>query len=98
MELSALDADAQRQLTAFLVSLDARDDAYCKQLAEKIDKPAAEFVTLEDCECRLGLSGDETETRALAARVAFPFFFPWRPSCCKQIAAFLQNSGLPFAL
>jgi len=56
-ELSALDADTQRQLTAFLVSLqDARDDAYRRKLAEKIDKPASEFSTLEDLDRRLGLS------------------------------------------
>jgi hypothetical protein len=57
-ELSALDADEQRHLTAFLVSLqDARDDAYRKKLAAKIDRPASEFATLEDLDHRLGLSG-----------------------------------------
>lgn len=55
-ELSALDADAQRQLTAFLVSLqDARDEDYRRQLGEKIDQPAAEFATLEELDRRLGL-------------------------------------------
>jgi hypothetical protein len=58
-ELSALDASAQRQLTAFLVSLqDTRDDAYRKKLEEKIDRPASEFATLEDLDRRLGLSGN----------------------------------------
>lgn len=58
-ELSALDADAQRQLTAFLVSLqDARNHTYRKKLAEKIDQPASKFVTLEDADRRLGLSDD----------------------------------------
>ena len=58
-ELSALDANAQRQLTAFLVSLqDTRDEAYRKKLAEKIDRPASEFSTLEDLDRRLGLSGN----------------------------------------
>ena len=58
-ELSALDANAQRQLTAFLVSLqDARDDGYRKKLAEKIDRPTSEFATLEDLDRRLGLSGN----------------------------------------
>ena len=58
-ELSALDANEQRQLTAFLVSLqDARDAAYRKKLAEKIDQPASEFATLEDLDRRLGLSGN----------------------------------------
>lgn len=58
-ELRALDADKQRQMTAFLVSLqDARDDAYRKKLAEKIDRPASDFATLEDLDRRLGISGD----------------------------------------
>ena len=58
-ELSALDANAQRQLTAFLVSLqDTRDEAYRKKLAEKIDRPASEFSTLEDLDRRLGLFGN----------------------------------------
>lgn len=58
-ELSALDANAQRQLTAFLVSLqDARDEGYRKKLAGKIDRPASEFATLEDLDRRLGLSGN----------------------------------------
>jgi hypothetical protein len=56
-ELSALDADAQRRLTAFLVSLqDARDTTYRQKLAEKIDRPASEFATLEELDRRLGLS------------------------------------------
>ena len=50
----------QRQLTAFLVSLqDMRDDAYRKKLAEKIGRPVSEFATLEDLDRRLGLSGHE---------------------------------------
>ena len=53
-ELSALDAKEQRQLTAFLVSIqDERDDAYRGKLAEKIDKPASEFATLEELDRRL---------------------------------------------
>lgn len=53
-ELSALGVDDQRKLTAFLVSLqDARDEAYGKKLAEKIDKPASEYATLEDLDRRL---------------------------------------------
>ena len=56
-ELSALDANEQRKLTAFLVSLqDARDNAYRKKLAKKIDQPASEFATLEDLDRRLGIS------------------------------------------
>ena len=58
-ELSALNANEQRQLTAFLVSLqDTRDAAYRQKLAEKIDQPASEFATLEDLDRRLGLSGN----------------------------------------
>jgi hypothetical protein len=57
-ELSALDANTQRQLTAFLVSLqDTRDEAYRQKLAEKIDRPASEFATLEDLDRRLGSTG-----------------------------------------
>lgn len=56
-ELSALDAGAQRQLTAFLVSLqDARDEAYRRSLAQKIDKPASQFATLEELDRRLNFS------------------------------------------
>jgi hypothetical protein len=56
-ELAALDAKEQRQLTAFLVSLeDARDAAYRRKLAEKIDRPASEFATLEELDRRLSLS------------------------------------------
>jgi hypothetical protein len=60
-ELSALDAREQRQLTAFLVSIqDERDDAYRKKLAGKIDKPASEFATLEELDRRLNLgNGDD---------------------------------------
>lgn len=58
-ELSALNGDEQRQMTAFLVSLqDSRDAAYRKKLAEKIDKPASEFATLEELDRRLNLSDD----------------------------------------
>jgi hypothetical protein len=62
-ELSALNTDEQRQLTAFLVSLqDSRDDAYRKKLAEKIDKPASEFATLEELDRRLKLSDDDKQS------------------------------------
>ena len=55
-ELSALDSKAQRQVMAFLVSLqDARGDAYRRKLAEKIDRPASEFATIEELDRRLGL-------------------------------------------
>ena len=53
-ELSALSAVEQRQLTAFLVSLqDAGDGAYRQKLSTKIDKPAPEFATLEELDRRL---------------------------------------------
>jgi len=55
-ELSALDPKAQRQVMAFLVSLqDARDEGYQQKLAEKISRPASEFATLEEMDRRLGL-------------------------------------------
>ena len=58
-ELSALGADDQRKLTAFLVSLqDARGDAYGKKLAGKIDSPASSFATLEELDRRLNPSDD----------------------------------------
>jgi hypothetical protein len=59
-ELSALGAEDQRMLTAFLVSLqDARDVTYRKKLAEKINKPASEFGTLEDLDRRLNSPDDQ---------------------------------------
>ena len=61
-ELSALNADEQRKMTAFLVSLqDARDDSYRKNLAEKIDRPASEFATLEEMDRRLNLSDNDRQ-------------------------------------
>ena len=60
-ELSALSAVEQRQLTAFLVSLqDAGDGAYRQRLSTKIDKPAPEFATLEELDRRLNLPGDDS--------------------------------------
>ena len=59
-ELSALTADDQRKMTAFLVSLqDSRDTAYKTKLAEKIDKPASDFATLEELDLRLKTSEDD---------------------------------------
>jgi hypothetical protein len=58
-ELSALSADDQRHLTAYLVSLqDAGDGAYRKTLALKIDKPTSDFATLEELDRRLDLPDD----------------------------------------
>ena len=60
-ELSALNADEQRQLMAFLISLqDSRDEAYGKKLSEKIDKPASGFATLREMDDRLGFSDDRS--------------------------------------
>jgi hypothetical protein len=48
-ELSALDPNTRRRMTAYLVSLqDAREDACRRKLAEKINRPASEFATLEE--------------------------------------------------
>ena len=58
-ELSALSTNERRHLTAFLVALqDARDAAYRKKLAAKIDQPASEFATLEELDQRLDLPMD----------------------------------------
>ena len=55
-ELAALDADTQRQMVAFLVSLqDARNNDYLGKLAAKIDRPDSEFATLEELDRRLGV-------------------------------------------
>jgi hypothetical protein len=56
-ELSALKPQEQRRAAAFLVSLeDGRDGTYAEKLAEKIDKSASEFATLDELDKRLGLS------------------------------------------
>jgi hypothetical protein len=56
-ELAALDINEQRQLTAYLVSLqDSRNDAYREKLAEKIDRPASDFATLKELDKRLGFA------------------------------------------
>jgi hypothetical protein len=53
-ELAALNTGEQRQLTAYLVSLqDSQDAAYRKKLAEKIDQPDSQFATLEEMDRRL---------------------------------------------
>ena len=61
-ELAALNPKEQRQLTAFLVSIqDERDDAYRRKLAEKIDKPSSEFATLEELDRRLNLENGDNK-------------------------------------
>jgi len=58
-ELSVLKPQEQRRAAAFLVSLeDGRDGTYAEKLAEKINKPASEFATLDEMDKRLGLSGN----------------------------------------
>ena len=55
-ELAALDANQQRLMTAFLVSLqDSKDSAYRRKLADKIDRPDSKFAPLEELDNRLGL-------------------------------------------
>jgi hypothetical protein len=59
-ELAALDADQQRLMTAFLVSLqDSRDATYRKKMAAKIDQPPSSFATLDELNERLKLPGDD---------------------------------------
>jgi hypothetical protein len=57
-ELRALTADEQRQMAAFLVSLEnARAEVYRRKVAEqKIGGPASDVALLEDLDRRLGLS------------------------------------------
>ena len=60
-ELSALKPDEQRQVVAFLLSLqDGRDEAYRKKLSKKIDNPASGFATLREMDKRLGFSDDKS--------------------------------------
>jgi hypothetical protein len=62
-ELSALNTDEQRQLTAYLVALqDERDNTYRKKLAVKIDQPADKFATLDDLDRRLNLPDDDSHS------------------------------------
>jgi hypothetical protein len=57
-ELCSLNPEEQRQLVAFLVSLeDARVTDFRKKRAEKIAPSASDFATLEDLDRRLGLIG-----------------------------------------
>ena len=59
-EVQALSADARRKLIAFLVALqDEGREGYAAKLAAKIDDPSpARWLTAEQCEQKLGLSGD----------------------------------------
>jgi len=58
-ELSALTSDEQRQLTAFLLSLqNSRGVVYRQKLSDKIDLPASKFASLEELDPRLNHSKD----------------------------------------
>jgi hypothetical protein len=58
-ELSALKPQEQRRAAAFLVSLeDGRDGTYAEVLAERIDKPAEKFASLEEMDRRLSENDD----------------------------------------
>lgn len=59
-ELQALPADARRKLMAFMVALeDQARDGYAAKLAAKIDDKSPErWLTADDCERKLGLSGE----------------------------------------
>jgi hypothetical protein len=59
-EVQALSADARRKLIAFMVALqDEGREGYAAKLAAKIDDPSPDrWLTAEQCEQKLGLSGD----------------------------------------
>jgi hypothetical protein len=53
-ELAALPLHERRRVQAFLVALeDSNDVGHSKKLAEKINKPAENFATLEELDRRL---------------------------------------------
>jgi hypothetical protein len=58
--VKALPADARRKLMAFMVALqDESREGYAAKLATKIDDKSSErWLTPEQCEQKLGLSGD----------------------------------------
>ncbi len=59
-ELRALPSEERRKLMAFIVALQDEGRAgYAAKLAEKIDDRSPErWLTPEECEHKLGLSGD----------------------------------------
>lgn len=59
-EVKALPADARRKLMAIMVALqDESREGYATQLATKIDDKSSErWLTPEQCEQKLGLSGE----------------------------------------
>jgi hypothetical protein len=53
-ELAALPANQRRRMQAFLVALDdSKNATHRRKLAEKIDRPAEKFATLEEFDHRL---------------------------------------------
>ena len=59
-ELQSLPAEARRKLMAFMVALeDQSRDGYAAKLAGKIDDRSPErWLTAEECERKLGLTGE----------------------------------------
>ena len=59
-EVKTLSADARRKLMAFMVALqDEGREGYAAKLAAKIDDQSSErWLTPDQCEQKLGLSGD----------------------------------------
>ncbi len=59
-EVQALPADAQRKLIAFMVALqDQSQEGYAAKLSAKIDdKSPDRWLTLNECEKKLGLSDE----------------------------------------
>lgn len=58
LELCSLNPEEQRQVAAFLASLeDERVTDFRKKRAEKIAPSASDYATLEDLDRRLGLLG-----------------------------------------
>jgi hypothetical protein len=58
-ELQALESKARRQLIAFLLALEERDNqAYRQELARRIDdKDATHWMTLDELDRRLDMGG-----------------------------------------
>ena len=59
-ELQSLPVEARRGLIAFMVALeDQARDGYAAKLADKIDDQSADrWLTADECERKLGLSGE----------------------------------------
>ena len=59
-ELQSLPGDARRKLLAFMVALEDQARAgYAAKLAEKVDNQSPDrWLTADECERKLGLSGE----------------------------------------